>query len=156
MNFRATHLVNKLLEKVDSLSQEDHDRILFKRAADMIVELSKVEEPVAPFDINQLNEHVSEIIRLSQGVSLRLESAEETSGVMDVECPLCNGEGEVPAEGYDNIDRLPFSVEVYGIGDRMVMAKRYVEITRPSVLIPLLERLLSKRKGEPISNDEKL
>jgi hypothetical protein len=158
MNSRLTILIDKLLRRSDSLSLEDSDRLLIRRAADALTELSKEQEVIDPFSFDEAKEHVREIIRLSQGVTLYLSTAENAEKEEDVDCPMCDGEGYVDRDLYENIDNFPLTVGIYGIGDGMTMARDYVNAVKPSLLIPLLEQLLnlSDPNAQRILQDDQL
>ncbi len=158
MNSRLTILIDRLLRRGESLSLEDSDRLLMQRAAEALTELSKEQEVENINSLDDVKEHVREIIRLSQGVTLELSTAEYSEKQEGVDCPMCDGEGYVECDIHENIDNLPLTVGIYGIGNRMTMAQDYLNVVKPSMLVPLLEQLLSMAdpNAERILQDEQL
>jgi len=72
-----------------------------------------------------------------------IDSAELTTDGI-IECPVCQGEGEVESTAYCNYDKAPIGVHFYGIGQDHQNAERFFRLARPQVLLPILDALSPK------------
>lgn len=60
---------------------------------------------------------IEELLTLAEKATPgRLETAERHTAEEMIECPICNGDGEVYASDYCNIDGRALGVQFYGIG----------------------------------------
>lgn len=56
-----------------------------------------------------------------------------------VECPLCQGDGEVSRSSYTNVDDLPLNIDVNGIGECVSDAEKYLISVSPEKIKDLLK-----------------
>lgn len=71
----------------------------------------------------------------------RIDTAEtvEKNGHMD--CPWCDGQGEVSVDTYTNYDDCAIGVQFFGIGHEHVDAENYFRAVKPAVITGLLDTI---------------
>lgn len=85
----------------------------------------------------------SELRRLAEAATPQnFDSAEEKSGNGHIECPHCNGQGEVELEAdYLNYDSAAIGVQFYGIGSEFGAAEAYYRAANPAAVLGLISKV---------------
>jgi hypothetical protein len=87
----------------------------------------------------------------------RLETAQRHIAEEVIECPICNGDGEVYASDYCNIDGRALGVQFYGIGPEFGAHEAlwsFLMANLPTILtaleaLPVMREALEKIAGRP-------
>lgn len=84
---------------------------------------------------------------------LDLSSAEKVRDDYEITCPVCDGEGEILAKDWCNIDDQAIGVQVYGIGEKMTAMERFIDAANPATILELLAEIERLREALKVFGD---
>lgn len=73
-----------------------------------------------------------------------LNTAEHHTGADLFECPVCDGQGDIPGDVYNNIDGVALGVQFFGVGTEFGKYEAFFRAANPETVLALIAELRRK------------